>query len=111
MNLVRLLPVLLSSLLLAAHFFRFGHLFLVLLSLIFPALLWIRKRWAVRVVQGILVIGSIEWLRTLLVFVNIRIAVGEPWVRLVLILGTVAALTLASTFVFRLPALKKRYSH
>lgn len=110
MNLVRLLPVLLSSLLLAAHFFRFGHLFLVLLSLIFPALLWIRKRWAVRVVQGILVIGSIEWLRTLLVFVNIRIAVGEPWVRLVLILGTVAALTLASTFVFRLPALKKRCS-
>lgn len=110
MNLVRLLPVLLSSLLLAAHFFRFGHLFLVLLSLIFPALLWIRKRWAVRVVQGILIIGSIEWLRTLLVFANIRIAVGEPWVRLVLILGTVAALTLASTFVFRLSALKKRYS-
>lgn len=109
MDFVRLLPVLLSSLLLAAHFFRSGHLFLALLSLIFPALLWIQKRRAVRAVQGFLIIGSIEWLRTLLFFVNIRITVGEPWIRLVLIIGTVAALTFASIFVFRLPALKKRY--
>ncbi len=110
MNFIRLLPILLSSLLLAAHFFRSGPNLLVLFSIVFPALLWIRKRWAVRVVQGILVLGSIEWLRTLLVLASIRIAAGEPWGRLVLILGIVAALTLASSFVFLLPPLKKRYS-
>jgi hypothetical protein len=37
------------------------------------------------------------------------LALGQPWVRLVVILGTVALLTAASALVFRNPRLKARY--
>jgi len=109
MQLVRLLPVLLSALLLAAHFSRHDFPVLIAASLGFPLLLLVRRRWAARLIQAILVVGSLEWIRTLAVLVARRRDAGEAWVRLVVILGLVAMFTLGSALVFRLPALKRRY--
>jgi hypothetical protein len=109
MNLVRLTPVFLSVLLLGAHLFRAGHLVLVLLSLIVPLVLFVRRPWAVRVVQIELIAGTIEWLRTTFVLAMIRESLGLPWLRLVLILGSVTLLTLLSVFVFESDSLRKRY--
>ena len=103
---LRLIPVILSAALLAAHFSRAGSPVLVLVALGFPLLLLIREPWAARTVQLALVLGGVEWLRAAWGYVSQRMEVGEPWVRLVVILGVVAALTASSALVFRSPRLR-----
>ena len=110
MNLVRLLPVVLSLLVLAAHFLRSGGAVAVLFVLMVMGLLLVRRGWVSRVVQVVLVVGFLEWVRTLMVLISVRRAAGESWTRMAIILGTVAMITLASALIFRLPAVKRRYS-
>ena len=98
---IRFLPILLSSLLIAAHFLRVGAMGTVVLSLAFPALLFLRRPWAPRAVQGILLLASLEWVRALFANVAQRQAQGEPWLRMAVILGVVATLTAASALVVR----------
>ena len=109
MNVLRLLPVVFSSLLLGAHFLRQGLMPIVILVLLLPFLLFIRRAWAARVVQIILVLGALEWIRTLLVLVDGRRSAGEPWTRLAVILLTVAVFSGCSALVFRCRSLKARY--
>jgi hypothetical protein len=56
-----------------------------------------------------LLVGAVEWLRTLAVLAAQRIAAGQPWLRLAVILGAVALLTAAAALVFRHPALRGRF--
>ena len=100
---LRALPVVLSALVLAAHFFRSRQLPLVALSLALPFLLLVRKRWSARTVQVGLVLGALEWVRTLAFFAGQRMETGRPWGRLAVILGAVAALTALSARVVRVP--------
>jgi len=109
MNFVRLLPVLLSFVLLAAHFSRNGIPLLVFVSIALPLLLLVRRPWVPRLFRVLLVLGGLEWLRRLVALALARQAAGEPWVRLAVILGTVALVTFASALVFRHKALRKRY--
>jgi hypothetical protein len=109
MNVVRLLPVFLSSLLLVAHCLRSGSSILVGCSLAFPILLLFPKKWAARTVQIYLLIGMLEWFRTLFIIANQRIEMGLSWTRLAIILGSVAILTGASACVFFMKPLKNRY--
>lgn len=110
MNFVRLLPIVLSSLLLAAHFYRAGQQPLVLLALLLPLLLCLRRAWVPQVVTTALLLGALEWVYTLAGIAIIRIEFGAPWGRMALILGAVAALTALSTLVFRTDALRRRYA-
>ena len=117
MNFVRLLPIVLSSLLLAAHFYRAGQQPLVLLALLLPLLLgpsskWgsVTPSWVPQVVTTALLLGALEWVYTLAGIAIIRIEFGAPWGRMALILGAVAALTALSTLVFRTDALRRRYA-
>ena len=110
MNFLRLLPVFISFLLLSAHFFRAGESVLALAPLILMLLLFIRQSWVSWVIQLALVLGAIEWLRTLVSFAQIRIEYGMPWMRMAVILGVVALITAFSSLVFRNKALRKRYS-
>ncbi len=103
---LRLSPVILSAVLLAAHFSRSGSPALVLASLAFPLLLLVRRPWSARTVQVLLLLGGIEWLRTAWRLASRRAASGEPWGRLVLILGTVALVAFASALVFRSRSLR-----
>lgn len=109
MNLVRLLPVVLSLLLLAAHFLRMGTLPVVAACLGLCGLLLVRRPWVARTIQAVLVLAAAEWARTLWVFVAIRRDLGLPWTRMAVILGSVAVLTLLSTQVFRWEPLRRRY--
>jgi len=110
MTFVRLLPVILSSLLLGAHFFRAGLTFLAVLILLFPVLLLVKRAWVARLAQLVLALGGIEWIRTLLVFVAARREIDQPWTRLAVILGIVALFTTGSGLLFSLSgALRKRY--
>jgi hypothetical protein len=110
MNAILLTPVIFSALLLGAHFLRAGFLPLVLLSLAFPLLLLIGRMWAVRLVQVILVLGALEWVRTTLSIIDDRRAVGQSWTVAAIILGLVAVFTAASALVFFSRSLKGRFS-
>ena len=109
MNVIRLLPVILSFLLLAAHFLRSGLIPFVALALLLTALLLVRRVWVARLVQMALVLGALEWLRTLLYLVALRQEAGQPWARLAIIIGIVAAFTGSSAFIFFCNSLKVRY--
>ena len=104
-----LIPVLLSHVLLAAHFLRAGHWPLVIASLALPLLLVARRPWAARLVQVAQVLGALEWAHTLFSLVRLRMAIQEPWTRMALILGAVALLTLASAAAFRAPKLARAF--
>ena len=109
MNLLRLLPVVLSIFLLGAHFLRHGLMPVVVLILLSPALLFFKRAWAARLIQSILVLGTLEWIRTVLILIDGRRSTGESWARLATILLTIAAFTACSALLFRCGPLKTRY--
>ena len=102
MSVLRRLPALLALLLLGAHFLRFGQLPLALLCLALLVPLFLSRPGAQTVVRWALVLGSAVWLWTLVQDARERLAYGEPWLRLVLILGGVAAFTAWSAWLIRL---------
>ena len=95
-----------ALLLLAAHFFRAGLIPLTVLSALLVALLFVRAAWAVRVLQAVLTLGALEWLRTAWVFAAARAAEGLPYGRLLAILGTVAAVTAIAALLLSRSALR-----
>ncbi len=109
MNFLRLIPVFLSSLLIAAHFLRHGCLPAVALSLLFPFILLFPRRWAARTVQVILAAAALEWVRTLFLLISERRAAEAPWMRLTIILGAVALFTGCSALLFLCRPLRTRY--
>ena len=109
MNILRLLPVILSFGLLAAHFSRADMLPAVIVSLATPLLLLIRKPWIAWSIQVLLLLGAAEWIRSMFGYIQVRKEIGEDWGRLAIILVSVALLTACSALVFRGKSLKKRY--
>ena len=99
----------LAAILLAAHFYRAGHLAFAALSVAALLLIAVPRAWAARVLQVALLAGAFEWLRTLVLFASARMAMGQPYLRLTLILVGVAAFTAASAAVFQHARLKRRY--
>lgn len=95
-----------ALLLLAAHFFRAGLMPLAVLPAMLIALLFVRTTWAVRVLQAVLALGALEWLRTAWVFAAARAAQGQPYGRLLAILGAVAAVTAIAALLLSRSALR-----
>jgi hypothetical protein len=109
MNFVRLLPVIFSTSIMAAHFSRAGNGFLMLMCLLLPFLLFVKKQWVARLFQVLLIIGGLIWIQSIVHYAKIRIAMGESWTRLAIILGVVALFTALSALVFQGKSLKERY--
>lgn len=105
-----LLAPLLALLLLAAHFYRAAAWPLVLVTLALLPLLALRRAWVPRLLQLALLAGAAEWVWTAALLAQQRLALGQPWLRMALILGAVALLTLAAALVFRSAGLKARYA-
>jgi hypothetical protein len=104
-----LIPTLLSCLVLAAHFFRGGHVYLMLAAFAAPLLLLPRRRATTRLVQAMLVVGALEWIRTALAIRAVRIDEERDWHRMAVILASVAAFTLMSAALYELPPLRRYY--
>ena len=110
MSILQLTPIIFSALVLGAHYLRSGPFILVVISFLFPALLFIKRAWAARLVQIILLLGMFEWIRTLLNLVAERGYLGESWSRLAIILGVVAIISGGSALVFSYnSSVRKRY--
>ena len=95
------LPIVLSLLVLGAHFLRAGSTAIVAAIVLLLALLFVRRHWAARLVQAALMLGALEWLRTLLRLAGERMRAGESVMRLVVILGVVAGFTVLSALAFQ----------
>ncbi len=108
--LLRAVPAVLSALLIAAHFLRRGETLLVFACLLVPLLLLVPRRWALRTVQFGLLAAAARWAATAVDLVGQRTAAGEPWTRLVMILGTVTALTLVSAVLLQGKSVLRRYA-
>ena len=110
MNFLRLLPIIISFLLLSAHFYRSSELVFAVLPIVLFIPLMFRQTWIPRLIQLALFLGAVEWLYTLVSVAQIRVQFGVPWVRMAIILGAVALFTALSGLVFRNTALRERYS-
>jgi ABC-type Fe3+-siderophore transport system permease subunit len=106
---LRLLPFILASLLLAAHFLRSAHTLLVALCLLTPLLLLIKKRSILILLQCLAYLGVLVWSRTIYILVRQRIGMAEPWGRMVLILLGVAVFTFLAGYLLNSDLLKERY--
>jgi len=106
----RLILVIFSCLLLAAHFFRAGLLPLTLLCTIVAFLPFYKAKWVPWFMQLFLLLGTLEWIRVLIVFSGQRINNGQPWFRLVIILAIVAIITMLSAFIFRNKTFSAKYN-
>ena len=103
------LPIVLSLIVLGAHFMRYGNTVGVIGSVVLVAMLFIRRPWAARAMQAALVLAALEWLHTLYNLVQVRIALDQPFTRMAVILGVVAAVTAGSSLLFQLRPLKTIY--
>ncbi len=88
---------------------RYGNSLEVIAVVVLIGLLFVRQPWVARLMQVVLVLATVMWLHTLYDLAQSRIAFGNPVTRLVIILGTVAAVTLCSALLFQTRDLKKIY--
>lgn len=108
--LFRLLPVILSALLLAAHFLRREAYLLVFLILALLLILFVQKAWVLRLWQAILGLGALLWIDTTLSVLRMRQASGLPWLRMVVIMASVTLLAIFSVCWLENPRIKAFYN-
>lgn len=104
-----LAPAVTACLLLAAHFLRFYAFGIVGFCLLLPFVLLVRRRWAARIVQIVLLLGVLVWGRAGYVFAHQRMLMGEPWGRLAIIIGGVTLYTFIAAALFETAPLRRRY--
>ncbi|MBT8104994.1 MAG: hypothetical protein HKP05_05070 [Woeseiaceae bacterium] len=103
------IPIVLSFLLLGAHFLRDGAIAGVAASLLIIGLLFLRRPWVARLAQVALVAATIVWAFTLYDLVQMRATLGLPYTRMAIILGSVSAMAMLSTFLFQTRLLRDVY--
>jgi hypothetical protein len=101
--------LILSFVILGAHFLRSGNWLVMVICVLAPLLLIVRKRWSLLVVQLFAYVGAGIWINTALVLSRKRIIAGAPWGRLVLIMGLVALFTALSGYLLNAPGVKEKY--
>jgi len=111
MNFVKLLPIILSLLIVSAHYSRNGNTHMTFAMMLLPFILLIKKKWIVYVSSAFLIFTGLIWFETTYKFVQMRQTMGLPYLRLMAILGTVAFLSVISAFSFKGKSLTKRYEN
>ena len=109
MTALYLAPPAIGFLLLAAHFYRGENYATALISLLMIALIFVRRPWAARAIQVALLLGSIEWARSTVSLVLARQEMGEPFLRLAIILGGVSLFTALSALIFQTSRILAHY--
>jgi ABC-type Na+ efflux pump permease subunit len=105
-----LTPPVLSLVVLAAHFSRHDVPVLPWVCLILPLVLLVRRPWVPRLLQLVLIVGAIEWLRTTVMLARERMDAGEPWLRMAVILVAVAFVAVGSVLLMESERVRQRYA-
>jgi len=98
-----------ALLLLAAHFVHAGLWPIAAACIAATALLAVPRAWAARTLQCVLAMGAIEWVLTAAMIAQLRAAHGQPYLRMLVILGAVCVLTVVAALVFQHSALRRRF--
>ncbi len=106
---VQLFAVALSLLFLGAHLLRAGGGWLFWAVLALVPLLWVRRPWVARTVQAVLVLGALEWIRTLVSLYQERLQEGQDYLRMTIVLAVVAVVTFCSALLFQTEKLNRLY--
>ncbi len=93
MRTIRMVPAVLAALLLGAHFFRAGNGAMVVLAGILAIAALVEERRVRLGVRVALAAGAIDWVWTAWSIARERAALGQGYVRMLAILGAVAAFT------------------
>mgnify|MGYP001546562956 CR=1 FL=1 len=101
--------IVLSLVLLGAHFLRDANYVGVAAAVALIGLLFVKRPVAARAVQVALILGALEWVWTLYELVQVRTAMGMPATRMMIILGAVAAVTALSAGLLQTEAMKLIY--
>jgi hypothetical protein len=99
----------LALLLLAAHFFHAGAGLVAAICILLITLLFVPRAWAGRLLQVVLALGAIEWILTAYTLAQVRQQHGDPYLRLLIILGSVALFTAVAAALFQHPAMRARF--
>ena len=100
---LRSIPAVLALLLLAAHFFRAAAFVPAGLCVAAIALVFVRRSWAVSTLRLGLAAGTGVWIVTAWRIAQQRMAAGMPYLRMLAILGAVAAFTVFALWIFPAP--------
>lgn len=106
---VRIAPLILSAVIVAAHFLRSYNLLPLALCLAAPFLLLFKKRWSLLVLEGLTVLAAIIWMIALNGIIQQRLQEGRSWLASAIILGAVALFTLYSGWLLNSPVMKSIY--
>src|SRR6266516_1718653 len=106
---LRYIPIILASVLIAAHFLRTFSLVPMTVCLLAPFLLLIKKRWSLITLQLLTIPAALIWLITLNGIIQQRIFEDRSWIASAIILGGVALFTLFACLLLNSPEVKERY--
>lgn len=106
---VRIGLFLIAVVLTAAHFLRIGNHLVLTLCLASPLLFFYKKRVSLLVLQCAAYVAAANWVWIVWELVAQRQQLGRPWLAAALILGAVAALTLAAGLLLNSRCLHERY--
>jgi len=106
---LRYIPIILASVLIAAHFLRTFSLVPMTVCLLAPFLLLIKKRWSPITLQLLTIPAALIWLITLNGIIQQRIFEDRSWTASAIILGGVALFTLFAGWLLNSPEVKERY--
>ena len=107
---LRILPLILSAVLIAAHFLRSYSLQQVFVCLAAPCLLLIKRRWGVVLLQSLSVVSALIWLFALNGIIQERIMEDRSWIASAIILGLVTLFTLYAGWLLNSPQIKNNYT-
>jgi hypothetical protein len=105
----RLIAPILALALLAASFLRAGDTPMVIACAALALLLAVPRPWAARIAQVALALAAVRWLWLAWMLAEMRAAAGVPYLRMTIILGTVALFTLLAALVFQGARLRRYY--
>ncbi|MEA3287199.1 MAG: hypothetical protein U9Q77_07470 [Candidatus Marinimicrobia bacterium] len=95
---IRIINYSFMILLLAAHFSRANNNLFAGLVLFVPFLLLIRRGWVVPLLQGVGYLAALSWLFSAYQYIQLRIAEGDDWIRLAVIIFTIAVYSAWSSY-------------
>ncbi|MBD3223168.1 MAG: hypothetical protein GF313_00450 [Caldithrix sp.] len=93
---IRLLPVILSALLIAAHLMRYYGLEIALIPIVLLITLFIRHPLIRRGWQILMLISTIIWIDTTVELIHFRLVAQQPYLRLAVIMIAVILFTIFS---------------
>lgn len=94
---------------LAAHFSRGGNDILAGLALLIPVLFFVKQKWVIISLEFFAYFAAVVWLYGAYEYIQVRIASGDDWIRLLAIMGLVALYTVWTGFFLRSPKIKAEY--